>query len=98
MVAQTILVFARRRSGNLHLAWGGSIISQLCEHPVNEGRKFCLLSRAGLRECLLKLAACSRNCNTHRLGGSLQAMPVGHGYCGLRLAIGQVESSSERFD
>ena len=43
MMDQIIVVVARRHSGNLRLVCGGSIIPQLCKHPVDEGRKLRLL-------------------------------------------------------
>ena len=64
---------------------------------MNEGRKFGLLSRPGL-QCLLELAACGRRGHAHRLCGNFETVSVGHGYCGLRFAIGQTECVPKRFD
>ena len=63
------------------------------ERPVHESSEFGLMAHSGLGKCFLKLAARRRQSNTHRIGGSLQAVTARDGYRGLCFTVGEVESS-----
>jgi hypothetical protein len=60
---------------------------------VDKGGKLGLMACAGLGKNLLELAPRRGEGNPHVIGGSLQTMTAGNGYCRLRFTMGQVESS-----
>jgi hypothetical protein len=69
-----------------------SVVPERRQHSVDESRKLCLMVCAGLGEGLLELGPRRGRSDPHGLGGHLQTMTAGDGYCHLRLSMGQTES------